>query len=200
MNNPILSIECNEPEGLVTRHVRPTEMTVEKIGDLWDKISKFDSLFNDFVRGDFASFLAHFVTQVGPKEFEAASLCWDVDDVGILILNDLRPGVSASAHFIFWDMRLKGREELLRRMIEYVFDRYEFRRIETQVPVRYYLTMAGVEKLGFIKEGRIREAYVFNDVWYDVNIYGIIREDLTNPPTKKYRQVCLNCGTVEEAK
>ena len=74
---------------------------------LWDKLSKFDVLFNDFVKGDFEAFVSHFIVQVDGKP-EPAGLLWDIDDVGIILVNNIVPFESATAHFVFWDGRFRG--------------------------------------------------------------------------------------------
>lgn len=176
----LLSVECPEPEGTVVRSVKPGYISFERIQFLWDKLSQFDTLFNDFVAGDFGAFVSHFVKQDAAGVPVAQGLLWEVDDVGIFFLNEIVPLESANAHFVFWDRRFKGREELCRRMVKYAFDTFGFHRIKTEVPLYAKGIYKAVERIGFVKEGRLREAVLFKGEWFDVNIYSILRSEVEN--------------------
>ena len=123
----------------------------------------------------------------------------DVDDVGIFFLNEIIPHQSASAHFVFWDKRFRGREELCKEMLRYVFEQYKFERIQVEVPLYAYHTMDAVENLGFVLEGRIRRAILYHDKWFDVNLYSVLPSDLDRTTKlnriKRY-SVCFKCGTL----
>jgi RimJ/RimL family protein N-acetyltransferase len=177
MDTPVLVVECNEPEGKVMREVRLTHLSMEKMKFLWERLSKFDVLFNDFVRGDLAAFINHFVVMVD-GEPTPTGLMWDIDDVGIFLLNEIKPMESASAHLVFWDKRFRGREELCREMLKYVFKEYGFRRIKVEIPLYATLSLNAMERIGFTKEGRMRKAVKYKGEWFDVNIYSILPEEL----------------------
>lgn len=203
--NDILKFECNEPEGKIVRSVSLTKLSLDRLQFLWDKLSPFDVLFNDFVKGDFQAFMRHFVVQVEGQPVPAG-LFWDVDDVGILLMKDIKPLVSCTAHFVFWDRRFRGRENLCRGMIRYAFDTYKFERIEVRVPLYAQDTILAVERLGFTKEGRIRRATPYKDDWFDMNIYSIlpgeIDEDfnIVNADGKNSRlTTCFDCGDSYDA-
>lgn len=84
------------------------------------------------------------------------------------------------AHFAFWDRRFRGREELVLKMLEYVFEKYGFHRVETRVALYANPVMAAVERIGFVKEGRAREAVLKDGEWYDTNLYAILRREVLN--------------------
>jgi len=192
-NEPVLSVECDEPDGKIIRHVRLASLTVERIRFLWERLREFNVLFNDQVRVDFGSFVEHFLLQVD-GEFVPAGLIWDVDDVGIFFLNEINEGVSATAHFVFWDRRFSGRRELCRKMIEYVFATYDIERIEVRVPIYAYFTIRAVELIGLRREGRLRHAVKYEDKWFDILVYSILRGEAFENNRPKMSQVCLNCG------
>lgn len=179
-----------------------TELSIDRIKFLWNKLKDFDTLFNDFVKGDFQTFINHFIVMVD-GEPRPAGLFWDVDDVGMFVLNDIKPGDSAQAHFLFWDKRFRGREKLCREMLAYLFLTYNFRRIWVEVPLHSYWTIRAVERLGFVHEGRKRKATLWKGEWYDTNIYSILPEDLLLPMPKSgdekkvsTRTICSSCGDV----
>ncbi len=164
---------------------------------LWDKLKGFDTLFNDFVRGDYAAFVNHFVMEVNGQPVPTG-LLWDIDDVGIFLLHDIISHQSATAHFVFWDKRFRGRENLCTEMLRYAFEKYKFQRIKVEVPIYANHTQNAVERLGFIQEGRLRKAIKFHDKWFDILIYSVLLEDLENSSTSwsTRKTVCFSCGEI----
>lgn len=199
----ILECECRERGGTVVRTVRLGHLSMERMKFLWEKLSEFDVLFNDFVQGDFKAFVNHFIVQVDGQP-APAGLLWDVDDVGIIMVNEIIPFDSAKAHFVFWDKRFRGRENLIRKMLEYGFETYKFRRIRTEVPLYAAKTKKSVQRVGFIQEGRMRKAALWKGEWFDVDIFSILPEDLDRPlnrlPWGVYHNTCLQCGDVYNKK
>lgn len=175
---PVLSIECHEPEGDVTRNVYPMMLTPRNLKTFWDKSRKFVTVFNEEVRGDFKKFLEVFLRE-GPEGVEARGIFWVIDNfTGVMYLTDIQAGVDACVHYIFFDGRHKGRLELVRAMIAYVMERYNFHRLTAEAPLFYKPSaLLFAEQIGFVKEGRKRLARPFDNKWFDVNIYGILREE-----------------------
>ena len=188
----IVNVKCSEPEGEIVRSVRLARLSVERIQFLWEKLKGFDTLFNDFVKDDFAAFVNHFVMEVNGEPVPTG-LLWDIDDIGIFLLQDITPHQSATAHFLFWDKRFRGRRQLCIEMLKYAFDNYKFQRIQVEVPLYAYHTMNAVESIGFVLEGRMRKAILWNDKWFDVNLYSVLPSDLDRVAKKKY-SVCFKCG------
>jgi RimJ/RimL family protein N-acetyltransferase len=174
---PVVTVRCNEPEGTFDRAVTPVALSTEKLRYYYDKLKEFDVVFNDHVPNTPGGFASIFVTVSEDLTVSANGLLWEVDDVGILYLTHIIPGLSALAHFSFWDRRLRGREELVRRMIQYCFLKYRFQRIETRVALYANPVLAAVERIGFVKEGRARKAVRRGGDWYDVNLYAMLREE-----------------------
>jgi len=192
----ILNVKCSEPEGEVVRSVKLAHLSVERMQFLWEKLKGFDTLFNDFVKDDYAAFVNHFVVQVNGQPVPTG-LLWDVDDIGLFFLNNIIPHQSAEAHFLFWDSRFRGREGLCIEMLKYAFENYKFQRIKVEVPLYAYHTMDSVESLGFVLEGRMRKAILYHDKWFDMNIYSVLPEDLDGSiklNRLKRKAVCFQCG------
>ncbi len=192
----ILSCECDEPEGKIERHVRLAELSIEKIIFFWHKMKDFDLLFNDFVKGDFTAFVNHFIVTVD-GEPTPAGLIFEIDDVGLFILNEIRPAISCEAHFLFWDRRFVGRDELCRKGLAYAMDKYKFVRIEVNVPLCSPNTIHAVERIGLFLEGRKRDSFKYKGEWYDVNMYSMLPEDMIDRAEhnkNKIRTICSSCG------
>ncbi len=180
LTDTILTVRCSEPEGTFDRIIRRVALTSDKLNHYYDKLKDFDVVFNDHIPNTPGGFASIFVSFNEDMEATANGLLWEVDDVGILYLTNIIPAFSALAHFTFWDRRMKGREPLIREMIKYCFNRYNFHRIETHVALYATPVLAAVERIGFVKEGRARKAVRKKGEWFDVNLYAILREEVIN--------------------
>ena len=172
----ILKVMCKEPEGNIERSVMFAPLTPTRIKRYYEKLSQFPTLFNRQVV-DLDGFLSSFVSQDGDS-IKANGIIWEVDDVGLLFITDIYPGYQATGHFTFWDRRFKGREELLRQALRYAFNEFGFQRIITEVPLYTQATLSAVERIGFIKEGRLRKAAWYHGEWWDVNLYSVLKEEM----------------------
>lgn len=180
---PILSAKCDEPEGLTTRFVRFMKLTPENLQQFWLKSRKFKVLFNSEIANDFAKFLDVFLDGgTDGMSPTPRGIFYVVDDfVGIFYMTEIIPGVDANLHYSFFDRRQKGRVQLVRTMIEYAFNHYQFRRLSAQVPLFVNkFTIDFLREIGFKREGRKRKARLYNGEWFDVNYYGILREEVLN--------------------
>lgn len=176
MATPILSVPCKEPEGTFNRTVHFAPHSIERLRSYWENLSQFPTLFNQYIN-NVDDFIKAFVTE-DERGVKANGLVWEVDDVGIFYLTDIYPGYQATGHFAFWDRRFRGREMLIREMLKYVFDDLGFHRIVAEVPLYSNPTMKAVERVGFIKEGRLRKAAWYQGEWWDVNIYSVLDSEI----------------------
>jgi len=174
----IFTVECREPGGSVVRSVRPARLSTDRLRYYWEKLNQFDVLFNDEVRGDLRPFIETFLSGDSNSGVRANGLVYEVDDVGILYLTDLTE-VSAQAHFTFWDRRIRGRETLMRAMLEFGFKEFGFHRITCMIPLYSARWLSRtVEKAGFVKEGRAREVARYKGQWFDAIIYSVLRHEV----------------------
>lgn len=182
--NVVLAVECDEPNGKVVRTVRPCRLTVEKFNFFYNKISQFKTLLNEDI-DTFEKFVARFMYQDEAGQLYPKGLIWEVDDVGLLFLTEIKPLFEAQAHFVFWDKRFRGRKRLILEMLAYVFHEYKFHRIVVEVPLYAKKTMNAVEAVGFVKEGRKREAVRHDGMWFDVNLYSILESEVWGQGSKQ---------------
>ncbi len=189
MTEMTLKFRCDEPEGVVVRQVRPAELSFAVITGYYDKLKEFKTVFNSYVRNSLDDFIRLFVTGDGGDGVRATGLIWEVDDVGILYLTEIAVGHDALAHFNFWDRRLRGRENLIRGMMKHVMEMLDLHRVTVEVGMFAAPWLpAAVERLGFVKEGRKREALRYEGEWFDCIIYSMLRSevDTFQPKEKKY--------------
>jgi len=177
---PILSIECDEPERKIVRHVYPMYLTPRNLRTFWErcKSHRFATIFNEEIRGDFHKFMQVFLRE-GVNGIESRGLFWVVDNfVGILYLTDIEPAIDAKAHYVFFDGRQHGRVNLIRAMLAHVMTTYNFHRLSAEAPLFFKPSaLLFAEEIGFVKEGRRRLSRKFDNKWFDVNMYGLLREE-----------------------
>jgi len=177
-DNILFSALCEEPEGTFVRNVYPFLFTVENLVLLWNKVKQFPTLMGKEIY-DFESMLNFFVYEKEGSDPESKGLCVVVDEfIGIFWLTDIEWPRQASIHYTFFDRRHKGRIDLCKKAICYVFDKYKFHRLYTTVPLYASPALNFVEKIGFIKDGRLRSNTYFKNDWHDSNIYSILETEI----------------------
>ncbi len=67
--------------------------------------------------------------------------------------------------------------EALRAIIHYGFERLNLNRIEADIDPLNEASVKTVERLGFVREGLLRERWIVNEQVSDSVIYGLIRKD-----------------------
>lgn len=178
----IFSCVCTEKEGSVIRHVYPMILTPENLKKFWEKSKPFKFLFNTEIRENFDCFLNMFVNQIDDK-LHGTGLFWVVDDfVGVFYITEIMPEEDCQAHITFFDRRFNGRLHLTKKMLIYLFDKYQFKRISVSLPK--YATDSSrrfLASLGFTYEGRKRQATEFNGERYDVDLFSILASEVNKP-------------------
>lgn len=180
---PILSVQCDEPNNSVVRHIYPLALSLENIERMWMKTKEFRTLFSDEINGDFKKFCEVILSADDcGKNVYANGLFWVIDDfVGIYYMSHIVPSIEARVHYTFFDRRHTGRENLTKAILKYVIHRYKFRRLSVEVPTYASKhTFAFVEQLGFQREGRKRRCIFYKEEWRDVILYGILAEEIEN--------------------
>ncbi len=180
-HEPILRAVCQEPEGNIERAVRFMPLSIGNLRTLWERARQFDTLFGNEINNDFAKFI-DVVMRQGPDGIEPTGLFWIVDDfVGMFYLTHIIPEEQADVHYSFFDRRHRGRLHLVKEMLKYGFKRYGFVRLNVWIPV--YATKQAFEfvsQLGFKDEGKKRKGAYYKGKWFDVVLFGLLREEVLN--------------------
>ena len=183
------SVMCDEPEGKIVRYVRPLIFTEENIIKFWECAKAFPSLYGKQILSDPESFANIFMRMNNNGEYELNGLLWVIDDfVGVFYLSDIEYDrdipINANVHYTFFDRRHRGRKNLCKTMVEYVFNRYKFRRLSIEIPnYSKDATRHFALDIGFHYEGKRRKAAKYKDDWFDVNLYGVLSEEALNGRT-----------------
>lgn len=178
--DPVVTALCREPEGDIVRSIYPMPLTMGNLKEFWDRAKNYRTLFTDEIAGDFKKFCELFISQEENK-LKAHGLLWRIDDlVGVYYMTHIYP-TDAQVHYTFFDRRHKGREHITRRLLAWAFEHYGFRRLSTEIPMYASKhTFGFVYRVGFKLEGRKRKAIHYKGDWFDVSLYGILKEDLVN--------------------
>ena len=179
--------------------VKRMVLTPENLRTFWEKSRQFKTLFSTEVRGDFKRFLEIFLSD-GPNGIQANGLFWVVDDfLGLMYMTDMIPGVDAKCHISFFDKRIRGREPLVKAMLHHAFERYGFHRLSLEIALyinsRNSALLRFAENVGFKHEGRKRSAAFHDGVWYDVNLFGILKEEIIRTPTSAQSEATQSVGS-----
>lgn len=90
--------------------------------------------------------------------------------------------VSRKTEIGYWiDKAYEGKgiiTKATRRLIEYAFDELDMNRVEIHCSSENERSAAVPERLGFTKEGVLRQAEFRNGKLHDFNIYGLLAEDV----------------------
>lgn len=115
-----------------------------------------------------------------------ARLCWAITDrdndrvMGgtTLFSNNLSQGRAEIGYVLghaHWGQGYA--QEALRLVIDYTFDVMGFRRIEADIDPRNAGSCTLAERLGFVREGLLRERWIVADEVQDAAIYGLLARD-----------------------
>ena len=156
------------PEG-----TRWLELTPTKLKELWEKMDAISGLFDDFSRGNFKLFCSR---------LQAPNSIWveTEDSNGLFYATDVRPGLSATGHLVFFDKKLRGKEELSMDLIRFLITGAGLKKVNVYLPDYAGAAMHFVERMGFRKEGCLRRWSYSKGRLYDMHLYGITREEAFN--------------------
>lgn len=177
-NREIFSFECDEPDGKIIRTVRRMNLTPINIQKFYIRSKKYRTLLGQEIAGNYEKFV-NLLVKAGPNGPEPTGIFYVVDEfVGVYYITNIYPEQDALVHYTFLDGRHKGREEMSKAMLRYVFNEFKFNRLSAELPayLPFFCTQF-VEKIGFKKEGRKRQAVFYKDSWFDVRLYGILKEE-----------------------
>lgn len=143
--------------------------TPDNINLLWTKFNEHPKLFMDPERGDKQAFTRQIIAQ--------NSVYFFLEDVGTIYFTDIILPYIAKFHLMFWDGKLRGREEICKAMLGWAFEEFQLVKIWTSIPVFAKVQKKFAERIGFLREGFFRSGYPCLGTNYDVYLYGMLRED-----------------------
>ena len=153
--------------------VRLMELTPDKVKELWDKLHVIDGLFDDMTKGNFQLFVSR---------LQAPDSVWleREDGNGILYLTSVIPGLSAFGHVVYWDKRLRGREDFTLECLHWLMDMLRLRKVNVWLPDYSKAAHAFIKRLGFTQEGKLRAWSFSGGKLFDMHTFGIMYEEVIN--------------------
>lgn len=153
-------------------------LTQEKVTWLWNQFNQYRTLFSDFTRGDLDNFINVLIL---PRSY------WlEIRDdatgksIGIIYLTDITSPTESICHVVFFDRNLSEKVPLCKDLMRYVFHKFGFHRLTAIVPDIYHATIRLAEKVGFKREGLVREALLIGNQWRDEIHFGILQSEVTD--------------------
>jgi RimJ/RimL family protein N-acetyltransferase len=179
MLTPILTVECDEPEGKIDRTVYQSDLSVDDMYRLYEQASKFPYIYaREFSNKD--EFISLFFHKNSVDLFESHGILYIIDDfIGTLFLCNINWHTGeGDIHYSFFDKRLRGRVLLIEAVCRHVFDVIGLERLNVVIPEYVPESVRGyIELCGFKLEGRKRKAMIYKGKRYDLHCFGRLKED-----------------------
>ena len=169
-----------ESEDGNTYYIEPFQATKESIDYLWEKAGKYSFLFSDITREDRNRF-----DQAVLSPGTILLTVFQKDDpgrkaVGVVLADKITPKWDANVHYIFWDKIQKGRHRVLLVALSWLMEELDLKRVTAEIMEYAYAGLRRAKHLGFLLEGRKRDATIWRGDTADVFLFGVLREELVN--------------------
>jgi hypothetical protein len=106
------------------------------------------------------------------------TIIFEVPDLrAVYLCTDITSDATANCHIIVTDKELLGREDLAHDVIPKLFNNFGLRRLQALIPTHRALPIAMAVRLGFTREGTLRQALCYNGVWRDIAVLGLLRSE-----------------------
>lgn len=167
-------------------------LTPENIETLWEKVKQFPVLFGNTL-DDKRGFYSYFLAYGSKGEPVPTGIFFVIDDfIGVYYMSRIKAGIDALVHYTFFDRRHRGRVQLTRAMLKYVFEKFGFVRLSTEIPMytsqhrnlkdnKFINAFEFIKQLNFVQEGRKRKCTFYNNEWFDLKEFGLLREEFFSP-------------------
>jgi hypothetical protein len=155
--------------------IRPLDiatMTGADANRLWDNVRKQTICFDDISkdRGDiFAARLA------SPN-----TAAFEFNDAGLVMVESIVPRLMGVVHWYLWDPKKVTETELVefgREICAHVMDVYQLHRLCAAPPMFNKLALRVAQRVGFKYEGTMRQAFLYQGLYHDVQMWGLLRQD-----------------------
>ena len=100
-------------------------------------------------------------------------------DNSLIMFENLVPNFKAHVGFVFWDRKIAGRDQLVHDTFQYGMTTFGLKRLYARVPARNKVMWRMLERLGFQREGTLRNDFILpKGDTCDMLVYGILRSEL----------------------
>lgn len=133
----VLSLDCPEKGGVVRR----TVVDMPRDLRLWLEVTKLMEQVPNFLSKSYRKNTEIFM--------DSRNRFFLIDDVGVAAVLLEKSLPLAHVHITFWDRRLRGREELCKRLCDYVMFYMELDQLHTAIPQDSTAVLAFAKRIGF---------------------------------------------------
>lgn len=163
---------CREDGQDVIRTAYPYILDAAAVVQLWFRLSQFPVLFASPQQSNFKNFV-----RMIQDEY---SVMLRIDDVGLILVTDIVPGVEARMHLSFWDSKLSGREPIVRETIKWITEILNVRRVSVPVRADARAMKSFLERVGLYFEGVLKNWIRREDDgrFYDLYLFGITNQEI----------------------
>jgi len=149
-------------------------LTPERSRWLWEQMQRYPTLFSDQTRDDPDNLWAVLASPqaMWGELWESGKL------VGVLYLSEIQANIDAKVHVIFFDRNLTARTEICRAAMRWAFATFHFHRLTITVPEIYFSTTRLAKRLGFVREGLRRDAYLIGGKRVNELLFGLLASEM----------------------
>ncbi len=175
--NSLFTVQCQEGDKLVDRSIGPLIFTPENGLLFYERASKYPVIFGKPISNP-KQFWDHFayVNSAGLAELNGMFWC-DPSLTIVFYITNIYP-TEADVHYTFLDGRQKGREELVKTMLSYIFAKYKYIRLNANIPLYAKSALHFARQLGFVEEGRKRKCAYWKGEYFDEIQFGMLAEEI----------------------
>lgn len=150
--------------------INPNTWDEQRLLWLWKKIKTQEYAFDDTTKDDHGVFLSQL--------FAPNSEAYEFGDAGFLFVTGIMPPVSALIHFVAWeDIDPAEILEVKRMMLNHLFTDLNLMRVTAAIPSFNKQAIRLATITGFRYEGELRKAFLSNGTYYNLHLYGLLREE-----------------------
>lgn len=146
------------------------DLNDQVVAKIWEHAHNVNGILDDFTEQDFPRFVESM------RAWNTVVLIAD-GGTGIMYATNIREGLSAQVHFMFWDGKLRGREELLRSVLQWFFATFHLQKVNAIIPDFCKALIRFAKRIGMAEEGAIRRHSYSKGRLYDIVCLGILREE-----------------------
>ena len=162
----------SSPQDLPTLDFKPLVLDSKKFEILWERYQNVPMAFKPEWYNK-QNFLGYFNNP--------SSLFFEIGEcAGLGCAHAINPGLSAIVDFVMFDKVLRGREKLFHDIIKEIFSLTRAMRLTGLVPNSKNVSQRLLLRLGFRREGRMRNAYKSPKGYEDLIILGLLKNSVEN--------------------
>lgn len=144
---------------------------------LWNKIKTQDYAFDDTTKDNHQIFLQQL--------FAPNTEAYEYGDAGFLLITGITPPVSALIHFVSWeDIEPAEILEVKRAVLNRLFTELKLMRVTAAIPSFNKQAIRLAMITGFRYEGELRKAFLSNGTYYNLHLYGLLRDEFARRETR----------------